>query len=165
MISLKVFSDPKVAFLIFTIWIIIFLIILGGEGIFSKKFLHFGPSNNPETQTEFLGSPVDTWPKVITLYLLGFLSVFFSKYYYDIFESWQINTVKDHKEKKINMKKGTAYLITILDPVLDLINKTLEIFVLLTLQLQFIIPQLLGQLFVTILSTRAFLSKKTFIKK
>ena len=165
MIFLKLLSDPKIAFLIFAIWIFIFLILLRKEGVFSKKFLHFGPSNDPETQTEFLGSPVNTWEKTITIYILGFLSVCFSTYYHNIFGTWQINSVKDHKEKKINMGKRTAYIITILDPLLGLINKTLEIFVLLTFQLQFIIPQLLGELFVTIFSTRMFLSKKQFSKK
>ena len=160
----KILSSPKVAFLVFAIWICIFLIILGGEGIFTKRFLHFGPSDDPETQTEFLGSPVNTWEKVITLYVLGFLSVCFSKYYEDIFGSWEINAVKDEKQKTINMKKGTAYLLTILDPLLEQINKILEFFVLLTLQLQFIVPQLLGQLFVTIFSAKIFLSKKKFAK-
>ena len=160
----KILSSPKVAFLVFAIWICIFLIILGGEGIFTKRFLHFGPSNDPETQTEFLGSPLNTWNKVITLYVLGFLSVCFSKYYDDIFGSWEINAVKDEKQKTINMKKGTAYLLTILDPLLQHINHILEFFVLLTLQLQFIVPQLLGQLFVTIFSAKIFLSKKKFAK-
>ena len=162
---LKLFNNPKVAFITFAIWIIVFLLILKGEGIFSKRFLHFGPSTDPETQTEFLGSPIDTWPKVITLYLLGFFSVLFSTYYRDIFETWIINSVRDHKEKQIKMSKITAYLLTIIDPVLDNINKILELFVLLTLQLQFLIPQVLGELFITILSTRAFLSKKKFNSK
>ena len=61
--------------------------ILRKEGIFSKRFLHFGPSADPETQTEFLGSPVDSWEKVITLYALGFFSVLFSTYYHDIFHT------------------------------------------------------------------------------
>ena len=62
------------------------------------------------------------------------------------------------------MKKSTAYLLTILDPLLQHINHILEFFVLLTLQLQFIVPQLLGELFVTIFSAKIFLSKKKFTK-
>jgi hypothetical protein len=138
--------------------------ILHEEGIFTKRFLHFGPSDDPETQTEFLGSPVNTWPKVITLYLLGFFSVLFSTYYHDIFGTWLINSVKDHKEKNINMTKQSAYSLTFLDPLFGSINKILELFVLLTLQLQFIIPQILGELFVTSWSMRNFLSKKKFKK-
>ena len=83
---LKLLSNPKIAFIIFATWIVIFIFILKKEGIFTKKFLHFGPSNDPETQTNFLGSPVDSWSKVITLYILGFLTVCFSAYYRDIFE-------------------------------------------------------------------------------
>jgi len=161
---LKLLTNPKIAFIIFLIWILIFLIILGYEGIFSKKFLHFGPSNDPETQTSFLGSPVDSWKKVITLYALGFLSVCFTTYYNDIFVTWIDYHVKDHKQKTINIKKRTAYILTIIDPILELINKTLGLFVLLTFQLQFIVPQLFGELFVTLFSSKRFFSKKQFIK-
>lgn len=41
-------------------------------GSIFKKFMHFGPSTDPETAAEFLGAHIDTWPKVIALYILGF---------------------------------------------------------------------------------------------
>ena len=163
--SIKFFEKPKVAFIIFTCWVILFLIIIAHLGGFSKKFLHFGPSTDPETQTEFLGSKVDTWEKVISIYILGFFSICFSTYYHNIFGSWMINSIKDHKETKLNMTKNTSYLLSNLDPVISTINNTLEFFVLLTLQLQFIIPQLLGEVFVTIFATRSFLSKKQKFSK
>ena len=162
---LKFFEKPKIAFIIFTSWIILFLIIIAHLGGFSKKFLHFGPSTDPETQTEFLGSKVDTWEKVISIYILGFLSICFSTYYYNIFDSWMINSIKDHKVTKVDVTKNTAYILSNLSPVIQSINRILEIFVLLTMQLQFIIPQLLGEIFATIFSAQSFLSKKTNFSK
>ena len=163
MALLSFLTDPRTAFSIFAIWIVIFMLTLGGEGIFSNNFMHFGPSSDPVTQTKFLGSPVNTWTKVITIYALGFFSVVFSTYYNDIFGSWITHYVKNHKEPRINMKKGIAYAVLIIDPILETINDTLGFFVLLTLQLQFIIPQLIGHVFVTIFSTKSFLSKKSFL--
>jgi hypothetical protein len=161
---LQLFSNPKVAFTIFAGWIMLLVIILQSMGGFSEKFLHFGPSTDPKTQTEFLGTKVDTWGKVITIYVLGFFSVCFSTYYYDIFGSWLTNSVKDHKEKTLKTSKQTAYFLTILDPFLSHINGILSLFVTLTLQLQFIIPQIIAELLVTVFSSHAFLSKKTKFK-
>ena len=161
---LQFFSNPKISFSIFTVWIIVLVIILQSMGGFSEKFLHFGPSTDPKTQTEFLGSKVDTWGKVITIYILGFFSVLFSTYYFNIFGNWLTNSVKDHKQKSLNISKQSAYFLTILDPVLSSINGILSLFVTLTLQLQFIIPQILGEVLITIFSTHAFLSKKTKFK-
>ena len=157
---LKLWSNPTVAFTSFTAWVVLFVIILGFMGAFSEKFLYFGPSNDPETQTEFLGSKIDSWKKVIIIYLLGFFSAAFSTYYYNIFGAWLTNSVKDHKETKLKISRSTAQLLTTLDPIISSINRILELFVTLTLQLQFIIPQILGEIFVTILSARSFLSKK-----
>ena len=158
---LQLLSNPKVSSGIFTIWIIILVLILQSMGGFSKKFLHFGPSTDPKIQTEFLGSKVDTWSKVIIIYILGFFSVLFSTYYFNIFGNWLTNSVKDHKQKTLNMSKHHAYFFTILDPIINSINGILSLFITLTLQLQFIIPQILGEVLVTIFSTKAFLSKKT----
>ena len=162
---IKLFEKPKIAFIIFTCWVLLFIIIISHLGGFSKKFLHFGPSTDPETQTEFLGSKVDTWEKVIGLYILGFFSISFSTYYHHIFGDWIINSIRDHKESKLNVTKNTAYFLANLDPIISSINKTLEVFILLTLQLQFIVPQLLGELIVTLFTTNTFLSQKKSFSK
>lgn len=165
MAILKNVSNPKIAFLTYAAWIVVFIIVLGMAGDFSQKFLHFGPSTDPEIQAEFLGTKVDTWPKVILLYVLGFLSVCFSTYYYDIYGSWSINTVRDHKEKTLKVSKFWAYFMTNMDPILTGLNGILQLFITLTFQLQFIVPQILGELLVTMISSQAFLSqKKKFAK-
>jgi hypothetical protein len=134
----KILTKPTVALTTFTTWVLIFVFILGFMGAFSKKFMHFGPSTDPETAAEFLGAHIDTWPKVIALYILGFLSSIMSSYYGTVFGAWMMNTVKDHK--------------------------ALELFLTLTLQLQFLIPQILGDIIATILVSRSFLSKKKSFK-
>ena len=155
-----IFGNVKISFMVFSVWVIVFIISLGYMGAFSKKFMHFGPSDDPETQTVFLGSKVDTWGKVITLYILGFLTICFSTYYHQIVGNWLRNTVQDQKTTTVEETKGWAYLMANLDPLLGWINGILGFFVTLTLQLQFIIPQALGEMMVTLLSTNNFLSKK-----
>lgn len=52
-----------------------------------------------------------------------------------------------------------------LDPLISNINNILELFLTLTLQLQFLIPQLLGDLVASILVSHAYLKKKKSFKK
>ena len=157
----KIFTAPKIALGTFVTWVGIFIIILGMMGAFSKKFMHIGPSSDPETSTSFLGTTIDTWPKAILLYLLGFFSAIISSYYHLVFGSWSINNIRDDKNNDIRpISKKTAKIMLILHPIVDNINNVLELFLTLTLQLQFILPQLLGDIVASILVSLSFLSKK-----
>ncbi len=157
----KIFTNPKIALTTFTSWVAIFVIILGLMGAFSKNFMHFGPSTDPETDTNFLGAPIDTWPKAILLYLLGFFSSILSSYYSLVYGAWSINDIRDEKNKDIRpLSKKTAKIMLILGPVVSNINYILELFLTLTLQLQFILPQLLGDIIASIIVSLSFLNKK-----
>ena len=60
------FFNVKIAFYVFIAFIIIYLVLLTEEGAFKHKFLNFGPSNH----TKFLGLTLDTWDKVIMVYIV-----------------------------------------------------------------------------------------------
>jgi hypothetical protein len=158
-------TSPTVALSTLTGWVFVFIIILGFMGAFNERFLHFGPSTDPDTQAEFLGNPIDTWDKAIMIYVLGFLSAAFSTYYHGVFGAWMTNSVKDHKQKKLGMNKNLATILITLDPIISSVNRILELFVTLTLQLQFLVPQLLGDIIATIYTSREYLSKKQGFKK
>jgi hypothetical protein len=160
----KKLINPTVALTTFTTWVLIFVFILGFMGAFSKKFMHFGPSTDPETAAEFLGAHIDTWPKVIALYILGFISSIMHSYYSTVFGAWMMNTVKDDKTKTVNMNRKIAYTLISIDPIISNINSILELFLTLTLQLQFLIPQILGDILASIIVSRSFLSKKKSFK-
>lgn len=160
----KKLLNPIVSLTTFTTWVLIFVFILGFMGAFSKKFMHFGPSTDPETASEFLGAHIDTWPKVIALYILGFVSSIMHSYYSTVFGAWMINTVQDDKTKRVNMNRKIAYTLISIDPIISNINSILELFLTLTLQLQFLIPQILGDIIASIVISRSFLSKKKSFK-
>lgn len=87
-----------------------------------------------------------------------------SSYYGTVFGAWTMNTVRDHKTKTVNMNKKVAYTLITLDPIISNVNSILELFLTLTLQLQFLIPQILGDIIASILVSRSFLSKKKVLK-
>jgi len=156
----NIIGNPTFAFTTFTTWILIFVVILGYMGAFSDHFMQFGPSSDPKLQAVFLGTHIDTWTKTIAIMILGFTSSMFSTYYYTVFGSWLTNTIRDHKAKDLKMSWLKAMTLTTMNPLITGINGVLEFFVTLTMQLQFIFPQILGQVLTTIITTRSFLSKK-----
>jgi len=138
---------PTVAFSIFIGFIILYLVFLDTEGAFTNNFLHFGPDAN----TKFLNMKLDTWEKVILVYIVGFISSLLTSYYnttmYDFIHSKIWNPAYT---ETLDMSKGLAYLIVSLEPLLFWILNTLQFFINFTMRLQFILPQFLGAVIVDI---------------
>ena len=143
----KVFFEPRMAFSIFVIFIVIYLVVLEEEGAFSKKFLNFGPSEN----TEFLTMKLNTWTKVIIVYLIGFFSSLLTTYYqnvsYDFIHSYIWNPAYT---KKIEVSKTWTSIIIAIEPLLYWILQILNFFVNLTFELQFILPKFIGNVLIDI---------------
>ena len=143
----KVFFEPRMAFSIFVIFIVIYLVVLDEEGAFSKKFLNFGPSEN----TEFLTMKLNTWTKVIIVYLVGFFSSLLTSYYnnvsLDFIHSYIWNPAYT---KKIEISKTWTSIIVSLEPLLYWILNILNFFVNLTFELQFLLPKFIGNVLIDI---------------
>jgi len=158
------FFEPRIALLIFVFFLIAALIFLDEEGAFVGKFLQFGPSTDPKTQTTFLHMKLDTWHKVIMVYIIAFLSAFLQNYYgtvmYDFIHNYAWNPVI----KKIDYSKKWTYLITTIEPILYFILGIVSFFIFFTQQLQFIFIQFFANSLINIPYTWYRLSQKTFTK-
>ena len=153
------FFDVKVAFYVFTVFIVVYLVLMAEEGAFKNKFLNFGPSKD----TKFLGMTLDTWDKVILVYIIGFMSTFLTAYYntvsYDFIHSYIWNPAYT---KKIQLSKKWAQLIVGVEPILQWILTVLNFFINLTMELQYIIPKLLGEIAIQIPYAFYKVGQKTF---
>ena len=133
--------EPRIALIIFVFFMIGYLIILDYEGTFQEKFLHFGPSED----TKFLNMTIDTWEKVIVMYILAFATALLTNYYstvmYDFIHSKIYNPAFT---KKIDIPKKWVQAIVTLEPVMYWILGIIQFFISLTMQLQFLVPQLIG---------------------
>ena len=156
----KLFFNPKTAFFIFLIFIIIYLITLDKEGAFKQKFLNFGPSKD----TKFLSMTLDTWPKVISVYCIGFISSLLTTYYnnvsYDFIHSFIWNPAYT---KKINVSKIWTQMIVSIEPLLFWILKILNFFINLTMELQYIIPKFLGNVIIDIPYALFKVNQKSYV--
>ena len=154
-------SDPRISLLFYSIWILILIISLLFLGILDdKNFFHFGPSE----KDTFLGGSINSWPKVIILYLISFFAAAFNSYFGSIYGNWFHNQVIDTERDYLKVSKKDAKLMTIVSPLVIGINNVIEIFILLTKQLQYILPQILGDVIVSVITAHKFINKKKKFK-
>ena len=93
----------------------------------------------------------DTWSKVIIIYFIGFFSSVLISYYHHVSENFISKYIhNDHDEYRIKLSKRFVRIIYILDQFIYKILMLIELFVNITLQLQFILPGILGKLAVDI---------------
>jgi len=137
---------PMIAVMIFCIGLFIMLFLLDKEGAFTKKFLHIGP----EKDAKFLHVTLDSWNKVYLVYGISFgvalLQYYYSRIIYGEFISSRfINPA--HKEK-LDVTKNMMKFIIFANPIAQWTLNIITFFVTMTMQLQFILPQLIASLIV-----------------
>ena len=152
--------QPRYGLIIFIILLVAYLVFLDKEDAFKKKVLNFGPSPD----SKFLNITLDTWGKVVTVYVVAFVSALVNSYYTNI-TSLYVNWVllnPAYKEPIKHSKFWSRILVSV-DPIITAIMAALQFFVTLTMELQYIIPQMIGSLAVTIPINLSSLKKKSFI--
>ena len=153
--------EPRIAFGIFIIFIIIYLVFLDAEGAFTNNFLKFGPDES----IEFLNMKVDSWTKVILIYIISFIGAILTRYYSTVFFDFIHSKVWNpaYKDEMDISKKWTSVIITV-DPLLWWILHIINFFITLTMRLQFLIPQFIGGMVVSIPYALMKISEKKFKK-
>jgi hypothetical protein len=148
---------PGVCWVAFVIFLISYITYIAIQGGFDAKednkigpdiqketsFLHFGP----EVSLTFFGMPLDTWGRVISVYIIGFLSIFFSEYFKLVMKD-KLNTKIWNPAFKtsIGISKLWVYIISITEPILWWSFDIITFALFLLRKLQFLIPILLGKM-------------------
>lgn len=123
---------------------VIYLYFLYINNAFNDKFLNFGPSE----KTKFLSMKINTWNKVYLLWIIGFTTAFFTNYYKSVNYDYVFLKIWNPAYKeKLTLSKNTTSILMFFDPILNYITLILNLFVNLTMQLQFILPGFIGMLF------------------
>ena len=139
---------PKISFMIFSAFITLYLAFLMYEHAFdAHHFLKFGPSND----AVFIGMKIDTWNKVYIMYFVGFVSTLLTSYHqtvmYDFIHSKVWNPAF---KEKMPLDKNTTILLMCCEPVFYFLLNIIQFFVTMTMQLQFILPELFARCLVDI---------------
>ena len=136
-------------------WIIVLSIIISLNTKKSTNFLHIGPCNN----TNFIDLKIDTWGKWFLTMMYSFFSQFINSYINATLYPFMVNVIRDYKsEWRDTMLK--AQIITFIYKLYYWFHEICEIFLVLTLQLQYYIPALLADLIVGAFTTRKYIKDK-----
>ena len=139
---------PDVANVIFVLFLFCAFYYLNQQNALTK-FLRVGPDEkNP---AEFIGMKLDNWEKVIMVMITSFIMSLMSAY---------VNTVNKDKlqrflnqnslTEKIPMSKLTAQIILVISPILWKLMSILSFFLNTTFELQYILPNLIGQMIIDV---------------
>ena len=140
------FPHHYTSLLFFFLLTVAFCIAVAVEGDLGA-FLSFGP--NPKAL--FMHKPLDSWPKVIFMYILAFAVGVGLAYYTFVVERkldvyvWNPAWYERHK---IPLSKPAAYFTVLSQPVVTAIAALITFFLSQTQQLQFILPHLFGSMLV-----------------
>jgi len=158
----SVMFRPLPALIIFTIFLISYLIFLDEEGAFNETFLRFGPSKDPTKQTKFLNMTIDSWQKVIIMYIVGFLTAILTSYYSAVMDNFIHMYAWNPAVKAIPASRFETYLTLVFSPLLYQTLAVIQFFMTMTMQLQFLLPQLIGSYLIFLPYDIYRVSKKTF---
>jgi hypothetical protein len=152
---------PSLAVFIFIVFLVLFFVFLDVEGGFKNGFLQFGPGGkDDEHATYFMSIKVDTWTKTYILYAVTFLSGLLTSYYNMTLNKGFMPLLE---KDVVAYGKSETYFISLLDPLIMDILTIIEFFATITLQLQFILPTVIGSYIAKVPFILGTLSNKTFI--
>ena len=151
------FMEPKVVLVLFTVFLVGYVIFLDEEGAFTNQFLQFGPGKG-----SFLAIKLDSWTKVLALYGIGFFSSMMTSYYQWVMQNNIHSYVYNRAIKEVPYSRFWNYLINIMEPFFYQILSVVQFFTTLTMQIQFILPQFLGSLVADMPFTLARLGEKKY---
>lgn len=159
---LSFFNSPYIAVILFIIFLIGFFVYLDEEGSFENGFLHFGPGDSRVNTTQFMGVQLDSWYKVLTLYVICFTVGFMTSYYDNTVSRTLFKTILDESKEIVPYSMAGAYSVTLIDPFIVHSLKIIEFLATLTLQFQFILPLFLGEYLADLPSQLTLLGMKQY---
>ena len=151
------FMSPKVVLVLFTLFLVGYIVFLDQEGAFKDGFLQFGPGTG-----SFIGIKLDSWSKVIALYAVGFFTSLMTSYYQWIMGNNIHSFVYNRAIEEVPYSRFWIYVITIMEPFFFQILEIIQFFTTLTMQFQFILPQFVGSLLADMPFTLKRLGEKRY---
>jgi hypothetical protein len=109
-----------------------------------------------------MGITLDSWSKVLTLYVICFTTGFLSSHYDNVVTTTIINRLTDPNVSSIPYSQAGTYAVVLIDPLIMHSLKVIEFFATLTLQFQFILPLVVGSYLGGLPAVLNILSSKTY---
>lgn len=158
----KNWNDPKTAIYIYVGWVLFVIIIGIYFNIFTKEFIRIGPAKEGEKPVMFMGRKITTNKEIIAIVIYSFFNQLISNYNGSVISPWRTNIIQDPKSTEINMSKQSLMYLTNLDNIFGWFNYIINLAMILTMELQFIIPKIFASVIVDNISNLRYVSDKKF---
>ena len=147
---------------IFNLILIFILIFIIGDtrNSMSQELLHFGPSTDV-INVNIFGININNWNKWFLVILFLVIYEVINTFSHKIFKTWQRYYVQDPKSEHIGMSKENAfYNIILFEGISKLLRNFKWALLIITKQFQFIIPQYLTRLIISMYIENSYLNNK-----
>jgi hypothetical protein len=156
-------NDPNSATYIYVIWTIVVILLGIYFNIFTKEFIRFGPAKKGQKPVTFMGREIHTKKGIIFIMVYSFINQLITTYNINIISPWRLNIIQDSKTTVIDMTKNNLFWLLNLDNFFGWISYILNLGMVLSMELQFIIPKILASIIVENISTFRYVAEKTFL--
>ena len=147
---------------IFNFILVFILIFIVGDtnNSISRDFFHFGPSTN-DINVNIFGININTWNKWFLVILFLVIYEVINTFSHKIFKTWQRYYIQDPKSEEIGMSKEEAYNnIILFDGISKLLRNFKWALLIITKQFQFIIPQYITRMLISMYIENSYLNSK-----
>lgn len=158
------FTNPMVAVIIMFLFLLTFFLAQGLTTGLGYNFLSFGPTKDEKGRyTVFMGITLKAWKDVVLAYFIIFISTFFQIYYNNTVSNNLQSYAFNPAVKIIPFSKFWTYFVLLVDPLISIMLYVIRFHATATLQLQYIIPQILGSILINLPFILNWLCCKKFI--
>jgi len=154
--------NPIIAMTIICFGLVIYIVALDEEGMFSKKFLHFGPGTDAPNTATFMGITIDNWKKTISVYLISFIATILLVYYNSSVALYIQSFIRNPAITRLEYKKPHLTIFLVFEIFILFILNVLSIFTIMTSQFQFILPSLFAYFLIRLPTNLYYLNKKIY---
>ena len=154
--------DPIIAMTILCIGLVIYIIVLDEEGMFSQKFLHFGPGTDASNTATFMGVSITSWKKTISIYFVSFITTILLTYYNSAISVYIQSFIRNPAVTKLEHKKHHLTIFLVFEIFILFTLNVLSIFTIMTAQFQFILPSLLAYFLIRLPTNLSYLNTKIY---
>ena len=147
---------------IFNFILIFILIFIIGDtsNSLSKQFFHFGPSTSI-IDVNIFGLNINNWNKWFLVILFLVIYEVINTFSHKIFKTWQRYYIQDPKSNRIGMSKNDAFKnIILFDGISKLLRNFKWALLIITKQFQFVIPQYITRLVISMYIENSYLDNK-----
>jgi len=155
-------NDPKTAIYTYVFWTIIVIMFGFYFNIFTKEFIRIGPAKKGEKPVMFMGQEIKTKKEICAIMLYSFINQLISNYNGSIVGPWRTNIIQDPKTDVINMSKKSLIYLTNLDNIFGWFNYIINLAMILTMEMQFIIPKIFASVIIENISNLRYIADKKF---